>query len=612
MAGATATDIGGHHENQDRGVIYTAPDGRMFAVVADGHGPHGARAAQWAVDWLVAHPAAPVAGAGTAETFALVDEHIRTRLIAHLEATGRPYMQFGRALYTPGFYGTRGLPIRGGTTLSVAAVSPDGAVSAAHVGDSDIHVFTEGEEGEGVSLMGDHTPTSRAEFERIRASHPGARFICEAAAVGLPAYMNRLVWVPVTAAGAAGPATPAASAAGVDVMLNPEGPFHVADVRESWATYIRTPDDAEGLAMTRALGDYNLQLTAGVSTVPHCQALPAPAAAAADPPIDPAVAGGHGRKERVVVVASDGFWDIVHYAEVAEVIWQAAHRGCSAAAASATAAALIALAKAKTLERLGAPGDNITVSVIRVSVPAPAAEAPAPAAEVVVAEAAPAPAAEAEAVAPPPPEVAPVGGAGAPAPAGHRRDLSAPSGQPLHHSLHDPAVWEAAVTGALPGVAFDSDDGMLPPPGRTPNARQIREGEDEMIRQGVRRGSGVLYYGKGDTQRVLYCSQSGEYWDIVYQRLEGELPTPEALWRIVGFRRWSTHSSPLPQPAPLPHVHLPAGFRSCGCPNSLGINPLNGRSASETLHAVMRAYGGCPCLDFPAELGVPDERPAPP
>jgi hypothetical protein len=162
-------------------------------------------------------------------------------------------------------------------------------------------------------------------------------------------------------------------------------------------------------------------------------------------------------------------------------------------------------------------------------------------------------------------------------------------------------VWEAAVTGALPGVVFDSEDGMLPPLGRTPNARQIREGEDDMIRQGVRRGTGVLYYGKGDTQRVLYCALDGEYWDIVYQRLD------DARWRIVGFRRWSTVASSLPIPAPMPHVHWPAGFRPCGCPNSLGISPLNGRSASETLHGMMRTYGGCPGLDLP-----PEERPAPP
>jgi serine/threonine protein phosphatase PrpC len=523
---ATATDIGGSAENQDRGIIIPMPDGTMLAVVADGHGPHGARAAQWAVEWLATHPDVSLAGAGAAETFAAIDEYIRSRLMIHLDVSGKRYMTFGRALYTPGFYGTRGLPIRGGTTLSIAAVGPDGGVRAAHVGDSDIHVFDDpahGGDPNGVSLTGDHTPTSRAEYDRIRVTHPGAQFVCEASAVGLPASHDRPVWVP------------GANAGDPSVELNPAGPFFSTDVRDGWAAYLRTPDSGEGLAMTRALGDYNLQLMAGVSTVPHCQELPA---------MPPTVAGG---QERVVIVASDGFWDIVHYAEVAEVIWRPENRG--AAAAEATAAALMALAKAKTLERLGGPNDNITVSVVRVLAPphgvrgqnlpallegprsaAAAAEAPA----VGGAGAASPAAAAAEAPA--------VGGAGAAAPAAGG------------HPLRDPVVWEAAVTGALPGVVFDSEDGMLPPLGRTPNTAQQGEGEDMLIRQGVRRGTGVLYFGSGNTQRVLYCSQSGEYWDIVYQRLEEEPPTHDARWRIVGFRRWTTivygGPSRLPRPAP--------------------------------------------------------------
>lgn len=537
VGGATATDIGGHHENQDRGIIIPLPDGGMLAVTADGHGPHGARAAQWATEWIAAHPTAPL----NAATFALIDEHIRIQLIAHLEATRTAYIQFGRALYKPGFYGTRGLPIRGGTTFSVAAVSPDGRVSAAHVGDSDIHVFddpahggsAEGERllaqpdsrpvGTTVSLTGDHTPSCRAEYDRIRVTHPGARFIMEAAAIGLPRSMDRQVWVAAPEGGQQ--LNPAASAnpLGIShpsVELNPEGPFHFTDVRDGWATYIRTPDDSEGLAMTRALGDFNLQLTAGVSTVPHTQALG---------PIDPAVAG---LKERVVVVASDGFWDIVHYAEIAEVIWRPENRGCGCAAAEATATALLALAKAKTLERLGSPGDNITVSVVRVAVPAAAAAAGEEGPHLG--------------------DAAPVGGAGAAAP------------PEAGHPLDDPAIWEAAVTGVLPGVHQDMEDGMLPPLGHSPNTRQMREGEEAMIHQGVRRGTGVIYHWRGSTQRLLYCSQSGEYWDIVYQRLEADDPgDPHARWRIVGYRRWPSYGlgggSILPQPAPLPHVHLPAG-----------------------------------------------------
>jgi serine/threonine protein phosphatase PrpC len=549
------------------------------------------------VDWIVAHHHAPFGDApfgdagcllGDAQrgavTFAAIDEHIHARLLAHLTASGVAHMTFGKGIYRPGFYGSRGLPIRGGTTLSIALVNPDGHVAAAHVGDSDIHVFTEHEPAEGVSLMADHTPTSKAEFDRIRALHPGAQFTMDAAAIGFPKAYDRSVWV----AGADG-----------TFELNPLGPFMNTDVRESWGSYLHASDDSEGLAMTRSLGDFNLQVLAGVSIVPHCQELPAL------PPSDA------GPRERVVVNASDGFWDIVHRAEAAEVIWRPENRGD----ATATAAALLALGKAKTLERLGAPGDNITVSVIRVLAPRPAQAAAAAAAEVAVADPAPAPA---------------VGGAGA-APAallqpepvpGYVAPVQLPGGD----SLTDPALWEAAVQRYAPG----DEDGM--PLGHTANNLQIAEGQDSMIRGGAVPGTGFWYHGRGSTQRIIYRSLDGRYWDIVYRRFEEDVPDLTARWRIAGVRPW--YHSPLgpalpvaaPAPPPEPEPALPAvavaapppvggagapaededegpyatkEIRPCGCPMSLFINPKNGRTVSETLHGMMVRSGECKRLDWP-------------
>jgi serine/threonine protein phosphatase PrpC len=453
---AMATDIGGSAEQQDRGIIQTLPDGSFLAAVADGHGPHGGRAAQCAMDWIAEHATMPI---GDAATFHAIDEHIHAQLLAHLTASGTPHMRFGRGIYTPGYFGTRGLPIRGGTTLSVVHVGADGAVRAAHVGDSDIHVFDDPAHGgsvEGVSLTGDHTPTSKTEYERIHDSHPGAEFICSASVMGLGSMYDRKVWTATAAAAA---------------ELNPAGPFSFSDVRGGWASYLRTSDDSEGLAMTRALGDFNLQLLGGVSTVPHCQELPA----LVPPP------HGSGPAERVVVVASDGFWDIVHYAEAAEVIWRAENRDSAVAAA-----ALMELAKAKTLERLGAPGDNITVSVIRVSVE-PEAE-------------------------------------------------SAPEA----HSLDDPALWEAAVTGVLPCLRPEDAH----PIGYTPNGRQTIEGEQMLIATGAHPGTGVLYFGRGYTQCVLYRALDGTYWDIIYRR---DPTNADANWRILGVNYWNkSHDSSLP------------------------------------------------------------------
>lgn len=588
MSGSFATDIGGSAEQQDRAAILTLPSGAVLSAVADGHGTHGGRVAQWAVDWVTEHPTAPL----NAETFRTIDEHIHARLLAHLAATGAAHMTFGKGIYRPGFYGSRGLPIRGGTTLSIALVGPDGQVAAAHVGDSDIHVFTEGDEtAEGVSLMADHTPTSKAEYDRIRALHPGAKFTMDAAAIGFPKAYDRPVWV----AGADG-----------TFVLNPLGPFMNTDVRESWGSYLHAADDSEGLAMTRALGDFNLQVLAGVSTEPHCQELPA---------LPPAAAGGHGSSERVVVNASDGFWDIVHRAEAAEVIWRAENR----CAAEATAAALLALGKAKTLERLGAPGDNMTVSVIRVLAPRPA---PAAVAEVAVAVAAPA-----------------VGGAGA-APAALLQPepvpgYVAPAQLPGGDSLVDPALWEAAVQ------RYDPTADNTMPLGHSANTHQIAEGQEAMVRSGAVPGTGFWYFGRGSTQRIIYRSLDGRYWDITYRRFAEDVPDLTARWRIAGVRPWyhSPFGPELPvvavaaPPPPPPAVAAPpplepvggAGaapaeaeaeaeaegpfatkeIRPCGCPQSLFINPKNGRTASETLHGMMVRSGQCKRLDWPKKPEEP-------
>lgn len=462
MSASSATDIGGSAEQQDRAINLTLPDGSILSAVADGHGPHGARVAQWAVDWITVHPEAPL----NAATFSLIDEHIRTQLLAHLTATGVSHMTFGKGIYTTGFYGSRGMPIRGGTTLSIALVGPDGDVHAAHVGDSDIHVFTEHDPAVGVSLTGDHTPTSRTEFDRIRALNPCAMFT-------MGASSDRPVWT----------ATPEGGH-----QPNPLGPFSFSDVRESWASYLCASDDSERIAMTRALGDFNLQLLAGVITEPHCQDLPALAPTDAGP------------RERVVVNASDGFWDIVHYAEAAEVIWQGENRGD----ATATAAALLALGKAKTLERLGAPGDNMTVSVIRVLAPRPPAPAPAP-----------------------------VGGAGAAV-------AAAEDGPDTADSLTDPALWEAAVQ------RYNPMDSI--PLSHTPNGHQQAEGQDEMVRSGAVPGTGFWYFGRGSTMKLIYRSLDGRYWDITYRRRSVVWPYYIASWRLTTVEPWyhSSHGPALP------------------------------------------------------------------
>jgi serine/threonine protein phosphatase PrpC len=327
----SATDIGGYAENQDATCILPSSTG-VLAAVFDGHGPYGRHIAEWATEWLSAHPDAPL----TALTFSEIDEHIRQRLIALLTGVGIPHVVERRALYHSSLFGGRGGPVRGGTTATLTRVDPaTGAVEVAHVGDSEVRVFDikrgtgEWVTQEGVGLCADHSPTSREETERIRRSHPGARSICDPS-TDAEAAVERPVWV----RGA----------------LNPAGPFKVCDVRGAWGTYLRAADDSEGLAVTRALGDFNLQRMGGVSTVPSIASLPPLS-------LTPSVVA------RYVVLGSDGFWDMVHYAEVSEVIGEAI---TATADTHALAATLVDLAKRKTVERIGAVGDNISVVVIRV------------------------------------------------------------------------------------------------------------------------------------------------------------------------------------------------------------------------------------------------------
>ena len=313
MSAATATDIGGYPRNEDRAFI--KPDATV-AGVFDGHGTYGAEIAQWTLEWISTHPDAVL----NAETFATIDAHLRERLAAHLTEKGVPFFQQEGAFYQMSY---SPLPLRGGTTGTMVRVNADdGSVIAAHVGDSEVRVFDRN--GVDHDICADHTATSFEEYQRIRASHPGAKFVCDGGPYwGAPRPVFR-------------------EKPDGTIELNPAGPYKVCDVRGSWGAYLRVPDDSESLAMTRALGDFNLKRLAGVTAEPHCKTVDAP-------PVDV--------KERNIIVASDGFWDILHYSEIAEKLW-------SVETAEEKVGVLMALAKEKTRERLGGPSDNITIVVV--------------------------------------------------------------------------------------------------------------------------------------------------------------------------------------------------------------------------------------------------------
>jgi serine/threonine protein phosphatase PrpC len=338
----TAADKGRPSYDQDRSLMKTAADHTLIGVF-DGHSNLGAEFATWAVEHFAASHTTETLG----EVFASADAALRARLRTHLAAKGTAHMEVAGAFYHRGYYGARGTPVRGGTTASVLRLDHEsGAMEFAHVGDSDVRVFDQdGADADGLSLTEDHSPTNMSEWNRIHASHPTTRFIFDDRGV----YPRRPVF------------TPSAAAPG-GWALNPVGGYTYADVHGSWGAYVQTPDGSASLAMTRALGDFDLKVC-GVSDVPHITVADGPAPGTT----------------RAIVVASDGLWDATQFAEVQAIVRRPDLLG--ACNAEAAAAEVLALGIRSSMEKFGgnACHDNITVSVVYVTAPAPVPE-PAPAA----------------------------------------------------------------------------------------------------------------------------------------------------------------------------------------------------------------------------------------
>ncbi len=339
---APASDRGRASYQQDRAVARAD-----LLAVFDGHGTYGEEAAISVAESFAASPAATP----FESVFADAHNACRNNLRTHLTSRGVAFTETEGAFYKPtgfSYYPMPATPHTGGTTATAVRIDATGAMTAAHVGDSEAMYF-DADDAPGVTLcVGDHTPTSLAEFKRIRATcaRP-AEFIFG----GSP--QTRHIFVP---------------AIGGTHLMNPAGGFQYADVRNSWAAYVRSGNDM--LAMTRALGDFNLH-RAGLTTVPDVTTVAAPAAGVT----------------RAVVVASDGLWDAVHYDEVRAVVRRADLLGNAAAAT----AALLEFGIAMSKKRFGcaAAHDNITVVVAYVTTPAivPAPAVPEPVAEVLVAAA---------------------------------------------------------------------------------------------------------------------------------------------------------------------------------------------------------------------------------
>ena len=318
---AVLTDRGGSRENQDA-VSTTATAAAATVAVFDGHGLHGTLAATTAAETVAV---ATAAGEPITAGFAAAEELFRTRLFEtdrdkHVIRYGAVYNALTAA------------PVRGGTTASVLQVDrATGAASFAHVGDSDARYWdcAAAAPDEGIPLTANHNPGSLEEFNRIRAVYPSAssRFLYSARNPQRRAFIMDPSgdWIP-----------------------NPAGGFSYCDVRNTWSVYFHSSDDDEKLAMTRAIGDYHLKRD-GLSAIPDCTT-------AAPPPPG---------TTRVYLVASDGLWDGMQYAEVGEVLCRPDLVGNADAAAEA----LMELGKRINCQKFGYDHDNLSVAVVYVSAP---------------------------------------------------------------------------------------------------------------------------------------------------------------------------------------------------------------------------------------------------
>lgn len=256
-----------------------------------------------------------------------------------------------------GIYDVSGLPVRGGTTASILRIDPTtGAITCASVGDSEVRYYDMSSgtgEDDGKTLCGDHSATNPEEYARVLA-------FCAEKDRGVPRFAydtqggrlsreSRCQFV--------------RAEGGVTWKPNPAGGFFYCDVRGNYGAYMHTPTDNEGLAMTRALGDFNMSRY-GVSQEPHVVTA-----------IPPALT--EDAQIRAVVWASDGMWDLVSPADVgavvrrAEFIVRASDNGqILCGRAEAAAAALLTLAKERTRAAFGGSlGDNITVGVTYIVYP---------------------------------------------------------------------------------------------------------------------------------------------------------------------------------------------------------------------------------------------------
>lgn len=293
VTSAGRTSIGSFRNSENQDAFLVAD--RVFCV-ADGHGGCGKAIAESVCSTV----AAQADKLGFAELFAIADR--ASDLLISAMST-----------YVNG----------GGSTATVLKIDDDGTCRVAHVGDSEVRVF-DSDEGEGITLTLDHSALSLAEFHRVRTSHGEANFLFQDGP-----YTNRHVFVQ----------------ADDEWKLNPLGGFSYCNVRSDWSAYV-VSRGMRKLAMTRAIGDFDMR-DSGVISTP-----------------DVVVAAPHAAGIRAIVLATDGLWDAMHYSEVRAIVRNPEYIGKADVAADRLMDACLV----KGARLFGTSLDNIALIVVYITV----------------------------------------------------------------------------------------------------------------------------------------------------------------------------------------------------------------------------------------------------
>ena len=166
----------------------------------------------------------------------------------------------------------------GGTTLSVCVDRPDKDLWIAHVGDSDLCLVDVGAESRGATTLSeDHSPLNIDEFRRMIALCPTAKF----------EYDRQRKDAPPIHIYSTLPGQPE------EWQKNPAPTRNVyyKNRANDLATYVSEGGGYSSLANTRAIGDFHMKKSVGLSSTPFV---------ARHPPLT---------STQRLVMASDGFWD---------------------------------------------------------------------------------------------------------------------------------------------------------------------------------------------------------------------------------------------------------------------------------------------------------------